>query len=181
MGEFDFNPAKFEQAILYFLHTVNNGLLGKTKLFKLLYFADFDHFERHGSPITGETYLKFEHGPFPEHGDDALSRLNAMERISAQQVSAGPYKQFAYTPLVEFDLSGFTANEILTLVDVTNKWERHSAREIVAATHGEAPWIATANRQAIPYAMAYYRNKFGEMNEFAEEDSGTVEEFEQAG
>ena len=170
MSEFKFSSDKLKQAILLFIHTANNGLLGKTKLFKMLYYADFDHFERTGSPITGETYLRYEHGPFPEHGDRTLKMLSDEELIGNGSAWAGKYLQYTYEPLALFDLSVFAPEEVKTLVDVLHKWEKHNATEMVAATHGEAPWIATSDRQHISYSLAYYRNKYKEMDVFLEED-----------
>jgi len=181
MGEFEFSPKKFEQAVLLFVSSVNNGLLGKTKLFKLLYYADFDHFERYGKPITGETYLRYEHGPFPEHGNAILENLAVREALRVDPVMVGNYLQFTFQPLALADVSVFTPEELLSLVDVLRKWEKHNATEIVAATHGEAPWIATAPNLPISYSLAYYRNKFGEMDEFAEEDAQHAVKLEEVG
>lgn len=170
MGEFDFQKSKFEQAILLFATHANNGLLGKTKLFKLLYYADFDHFEKYGTPITGETYLRFEHGPFPEHGNEILDKLGEGEILRSQHERIGNYLKFTYHPLTELNVSVFAPEELKTLVEVMGKWMNHNATEMVAATHGEAPWIATDPMEPISYSLAYYRNKFGEMDEFAEDD-----------
>tara|TARA_Y100000310_G_scaffold339425_1_gene432027 strand:- start:786 stop:1331 length:546 start_codon:yes stop_codon:yes gene_type:complete len=181
MVEFEFNATKFEQALLLLMNAANNGLLGKTKLFKLLYYADFDHFERYGSPITGETYLRYEYGPFPSHGNKAIDGLRQGELINTQPILVGSYLQFTYQPLARADVSVFAPEEISTLLDVASKWERHNATEMVAATHGEAPWVATAANEAISYALAYYRNKFGEMDEFAEEDADKAVPIEDVG
>jgi hypothetical protein len=45
---------KLIQAILYF--ALNTQHLGKTKLFKLLYLLDFDHFRHTGRSVTGMEY-----------------------------------------------------------------------------------------------------------------------------
>jgi len=44
-----FNKNKMKQVILYFLEHINNFHLGKTKLMKLLYYVDFDNFEKYGA------------------------------------------------------------------------------------------------------------------------------------
>lgn len=181
MVEFEFDSKKFEQAILFYLSALNNGLLGKTKLFKLLYYADFDHFEKYGTPISGETYVRYEHGPFPQHGEGTLKKLQERETIRIEHVLVGNYLQFTFQPLVESDLAVFSSLELKTLIDVMQKWERHNAYEMVSATHGEAPWIATEPDKPISYSLSYYRNKFGEMNEFAEEDENFVNDIEEVG
>jgi len=47
---------------------------------------------------------------------------------------------------------------------------RQTAAEVVAATHGEAPWVATGDNEVIPYVYAYYRRKFEAMPDNEEED-----------
>jgi hypothetical protein len=51
--------------MLYFSQRgIDEGMsIGSTKLNKLLFFADFRSFERHGTPITGARYQKLRWGP----------------------------------------------------------------------------------------------------------------------
>ncbi|MBD3360715.1 helix-turn-helix domain-containing protein, partial [Candidatus Peregrinibacteria bacterium] len=59
-----FNHQKFEEVLLYILEKVGaKPNIGETALFKLLYFIDFDFYEKHGQFITGATYMKNHHGP----------------------------------------------------------------------------------------------------------------------
>ena len=51
---------KYRNIILFFANRVRNGTLGKLKLMKLLYFLDFDFFEKYGKSISGDEYLRFE-------------------------------------------------------------------------------------------------------------------------
>ena len=39
---------------------------GETKLVKLLYYADCAAYLQTGAPITGITYLRYPHGPYPQ-------------------------------------------------------------------------------------------------------------------
>jgi uncharacterized phage-associated protein len=169
MAEFAFRPEKLQQVVLLAAHRLNNGSLGKTKLFKLLYYVDFDHFEKHGAPVTGDTYIRQDFGPVPEHGDLAIKQLADAEQLKIGQTNLGGFLQYTFEPLAKPDLTVFTAEEVATIDGVFSKWERHSASELVAATHGEAPWIGTRPGNPISYSLAYYRNRFGEMDEFLEE------------
>lgn len=65
---------KLEQAILFFLHDPHIVQLGRTKLMKLLYFADFDHYERHHESITGARYYKLPFGPSPRKLKTSLQK-----------------------------------------------------------------------------------------------------------
>ena len=54
---------KLLQAILYFAKNTKN--LNTTKLAKLLYFLDFQHFQQTGYPCIGLEYYAFKNGPLP--------------------------------------------------------------------------------------------------------------------
>ncbi|MDR3168602.1 MAG: SocA family protein [Candidatus Peribacteria bacterium] len=50
---------KFKQAFLYLLNKVaQKPNVGKTVINKLLYFADFNHYEKYWESITGVDYIK---------------------------------------------------------------------------------------------------------------------------
>lgn len=54
---------KLLEAIKYF--AANTKYCGLTKLFKLLFFLDFDHFRETGRSVTGLTYQAWPMGPIP--------------------------------------------------------------------------------------------------------------------
>lgn len=151
---------KYENAILFFACRVPR--LGKVKLNKLLYFADFDHFEKYGQPITGDSYLNNDLGPVPAGVADVLDALQRAGRIEVCAEEVVDYVRYRVKPLAEADLTVFAPSEIEMLCTVANKWGSHSAKEIVIASHGEAPWLATHKGEQIPYPLAYYRGKYSE-------------------
>ena len=57
---------KFKQVFLYVLQQVGaKPNVGETVLYKLLYFIDFDFYEKHEEQLMGLTYIKNTHGPTP--------------------------------------------------------------------------------------------------------------------
>jgi len=152
---------KLKAAILYFLKRANNDHLGKTKLMKLLYYADFDHAERFGVPITGARYRKLPQGPVPMEAMQLLDELIAQHphgAVKPEQRSSGPYVQNRYEALEEPDLDVFSESERLVLEQVVTRWEYEPLNAIVAATHAEAPWLAVSMNEMIPYHLASYRS-----------------------
>ncbi|MFH1087541.1 MAG: type II toxin-antitoxin system antitoxin SocA domain-containing protein [Chloroflexota bacterium] len=154
------NSSKPHNAILYFLHHANNEHLGKLKLMKLLYYLDFDHFEKCGESVTGDAYRKLDYGPAPINGDVVLTDMQQKGLLRIEKVRMGDGEQYRYTPLAEFNACAFSTTEMEVLADVARKGEHHSRSEIVSATHGEAPWRAARMGDLIPYELAYYRKKF---------------------
>ena len=66
------NLRKLMQLIMFFVCHETVKPLGRTKLFKLLYFTDVTHLRTVGEVITGAEYLKYPYGPFSMQGDFAL-------------------------------------------------------------------------------------------------------------
>src|SRR3989344_1268940 len=158
------NEKKYKNAILFFAQKIQNGSLGKVKLMKLLYFLDFDYFEKYGKSITGDEYLRFEHGPVPHAAKALLDKMSGKEiKISKHKMPDGLNDQERIEALQEPDVSVFSPEEVLMLEEVASKWERFSGSEMKNASHGEAPWIATKPNDVIDYNLAYYRDKYGEM------------------
>jgi len=158
------NHAKYRNAILFFAHRIQNGTLGKLKLMKLLYYFDFDFFEKYGHSVTGDEYLRFENGPVPRMAEKILKQMDGKDiKISKKKVANGYKDQMHIEALTAFDISVFEKEEILLLEELASKWERFSGVEMKNATHGEAPWIATAPDEVIDYNLAFYRNTYGEM------------------
>ena len=158
------NEKKYKNAILFFAHKIRNGTLGKLKLMKLLYFLDFDFFEKYGRSVTGDEYLRFENGPVPRQAEKMIKKMLGREiKINNRKVAAGYNDQQHIEPLTDFDVDVFSREELLMLEETANKWEKLSGAEMKSASHGEAPWIATKPNDVIDYNLAYYRNKYGEM------------------
>ena len=158
------NEKKYKNAILFFAHKIRNGTLGKLKLMKLLYFLDFDFFEKYGRSVTGDEYLRFENGPVPRQAEKMIKKMLGREiKINNRKVAAGYNDQQHIEPLTDFDVDVFSREELLMLEETANKWEKFSGAEMKSASHGEAPWIATKPNDVIDYNLALYRNKYGEM------------------
>jgi len=158
------NEKKYKNAILFFANKIRNGTLGKLKLMKLLYFLDFDFFEKYGVSVTGDEYLRFENGPVPRMAEKILKQMNGKEiKIAHRAMPKGYNDQQHIEPLSEFNPNVFTKEEILMLEEIADKWEKFTGTEMKNASHGEAPWIAAKPDEVIDYNLAYYRNKYAEM------------------
>lgn len=158
------NQAKYRNAILFFANRIQNGTLGKLKLMKLLYYFDFDFFEKYGRSVTGDVYLRFENGPVPRMAEKFLKQMDGKDiKISKRKVADGYKDRQHIQALSEFDVNVFDKEEIVLLEELASKWERFSGAEMKSATHGEAPWIATGPNDVIDYNLAYYRDTYGEM------------------
>lgn len=159
------NEKKYKHIILFFANKIRNGTLGKLKMMKLLYFLDFDFFEKYGKSVTGDQYLRFENGPVPRMAEKIIKQMDSVDiKISKRKVGVGYNDQQHIEALKDFDLKLFTKEELLMMEEVADKWNLFSGTEMKSASHGEAPWLATKPDEIIDYNLTYYRNKYGEMD-----------------
>ena len=160
------SSSKYYEVILFFLEHVPREAMGKLKLMKLLYYADFDHFERHKKPLLGETYLRWDNGPMPKRAEAILKKMQDEGVITVEpEALPSPYRdREVYLPQRRFNPKKFTPEEIETLHHIVEKWQRHTGSEMRNASHGDPPWVATPKDEVIDYNLVFYRNTYGEMN-----------------
>lgn len=159
------NEKKYKNIILFFANKIKNGTLGKLKIMKLLYFLDFDFFEKYSKSVTGDEYLRFDNGPVPRMAEKFLKTMNGIDiKICRKKVANGLNDQQHIEPIGMYDMGIFSREELMMMEEVADKWEKFSGTEMKTASHGEAPWIATKPNNVIDYNLAYYRNKYGEMD-----------------
>jgi uncharacterized phage-associated protein len=158
----NYSEEKLQQVIVYFLEHINNVHLGRTKLMKLLYFVDFDHYESHGNSVTGAKYRKLPHGPYPDKIEKLIAKMEKDGLVRNVRVDHKGYTQQRLITLkAKFDPAKFSGAELQTLERVAADWANATAAEIEAATHREAPWAATQAGKVIDYEMAEYRHAIG--------------------
>lgn len=158
----NYSEEKLQQVILYFLEHINNVHLGRTKLMKLLYFVDFNHYEAHGQSVTGATYRKLPHGPYPDKIEKLIAKMVGSGLVRGVKVNHKGYAQHRLITLKgKFDPAKFSGTELQALERVGADWADATAAEIEAATHREAPWAGTQAGKIIDYEMAEYRCAIG--------------------
>jgi uncharacterized phage-associated protein len=152
------NEEKYRNAILYFVERISNGTLGKVKLMKLLYYLDFDYYEQYGRLVTGDTYRALPLGPVPATAKDILRSMQTDEWLVIGQRDIGlAFPQTEYRAVRRHDVNVFSSAEVEMLFSVAEKWEHHSAHEMVLATHGEPTWRYTGQGEVIDPRLVYLR------------------------
>jgi uncharacterized phage-associated protein len=153
------NRKKYQNAILYLCRKLEGKVRGKKKLAKLLYFADFDLYEKNQKLITGDVYFAFPMGPVPS----ALEKITVemakkkMLGINQSKEMAGYNPTEIYSCLIEPDLSIFNDEEKKMLDRVTTKYGNLNGKQLEELSHAEAPYVGTELRKKIPYELAFYR------------------------
>jgi len=129
---------------------------GKTVLFKLMYFSDFNFYKLHHKSITGGSYKKLPFGPAPCDFDSVMNNLSDEGKIEViiDDVDG------AYTFKVKENLKIETLDkEELDMVDkVISKIGHHTAKEISELSHKDTPWQVTGEKEIIDYDLVFYRD-----------------------
>src|SRR3989339_878034 len=67
---------KFKQTLLYILRKIGGKPnVGETVLYKILYFIDFDYYEKYEEQLIGLKYIKNHHGPSPVGFTKIVARM----------------------------------------------------------------------------------------------------------
>lgn len=157
-GDFEFDADTFEQVILYICSRVDNVRnLSKTKLHKILYYVDRNVYLEKGAPLTGEEYVRNQHGPTATHLDDALISLQENEELShitreGNSQKFGSYEQNIYIANEEPDVDEtFTASEIQLLDELTELISENFTSEEVSDISHDIVWRSARKGEEIPY------------------------------
>jgi len=162
----DFTIYKILNGIKYFVR--NTRHVGRTKLFKLLFFWDFLHFKKYGLSITGYQYYTFPFGPVPLElfnqiiNNDLPSVLQKELKIiqDDNEDEDNKYKTFRVALRNrKIDYNWLTPKEVGTLEQVVLNFKYATATEMTEITHlPNSPWDKTRKmsgmNQPIDYRLA---------------------------
>jgi len=153
-----YNVEKFINATLFFAEKVSD--LGITKLNKLLYYSDFEHYRLYGRSILGDDYMKMERGPVPRSSYN-LFNANFKDDIDSSLKQAIEVKPKI---VIDFwrkcihakqkpDLSIFSESEIKVLEDIALNFKESLGTTLSRKSHDEKPWKETQENEIIDYKL----------------------------
>lgn len=154
------NKKKYEQVIIYLCSKLGGEIRGKKKLAKLLYYLDFDFFEKFQKSITGDIYNAYPKGPLPS----MLGEITAdMVKKGLLEVKSKKEWGEEYAPTEIFkcstkpDISVFNKDEIKMLNRIAKRYGALNGEQLAELSHAEAPYSATELYKEVPYEFTYYR------------------------
>ncbi len=142
--------AKLFNAILYFC---KGGIL-KTKLNKLLFYADFKHFKDYAVSITGVRYAHISFGPAPDKYALYFATLIENDAIKVEEDVIGDFIGEKFISTKEPDLSLFSDGELKILATIKEYFRDFSAKKITDFSHDEKAYKETATGDIISYEYA---------------------------
>ncbi len=154
-----FNRQKFKEVLHYILHqcgTLDN--VGKTVIWKILYFADFDHYEMYETSLTGEDYYKLTQGPGPSHFKEIITELKDEKLIREVRTEFHGHLQNKYVSFKKPELTTLNSKEKDFLDRTVLKLCNMNATQISEYSHLDMPWKSAALNEKLDYEMVFYRN-----------------------
>ena len=138
-----YNPEKFKAMLHYIISRCESkDNFGRVVLYKLLYFSDFDNYEKYEQPISGETYLRKRMGPVPSHFFEAINDLVDEGKINESS-----------------ELINLLSNEELQVInDVIKRITHFYSGEVSQYSHGDIPWRLAKDNEALNYESVFYRD-----------------------
>lgn len=169
------NIDKFKQVLLYILEQCGGKPnIGKTVLYKLLYFCDFNYYEAYEMQMTGASYRRIKYGPAPAEFTKIIESMEKKGEIKKLSTEYGGYLQEKYIPRIKADLTKLKASEKEIIDKVLIAHSDKTAAEISDYSHEDIPWKATKEKEIIDYELVFYRTPAYSVRSYPEKDSDEV-------
>ncbi len=155
-----------------YLHIIGNAQdeqnFGKTLFYKILYFSDFDYYEKNNKPITGDKYRHITHGPAPTHFDNIVEQLKRKGLIKETHRTVADKTQVRYhlcIPNEQVDSTLLSKEELNELNRNIRRLSGMTAAQASAYSNQDMPVKATPDREIIDYDLVHYRNAIFSVSE----------------
>lgn len=148
----------FKEILLYILNQVGGKPnVGQTVLYKILYFIDFDFYEKYETQLIGASYIRNHHGPTPVEFKKIVQHMIAdgdLEEVNSKYFS---YTQKKYLPRRIADLSQISGTEKEHIDMELARLSNMTANELSALSHRDVPWITARQGEVLDYETVFYR------------------------
>ncbi|MFZ2975395.1 MAG: type II toxin-antitoxin system antitoxin SocA domain-containing protein [Candidatus Moraniibacteriota bacterium] len=156
------NQKKFKTVLTYILKKVGGKPnIGMTAIYKLLYFIDFDYYEKFEKQLMGAVYIKNHYGPTPVMFGKIIEEMKSKNEI--EEVRSKFYdkeqKKFFLNPEYEIDLTPLSAQEIKHIDWELRRLADKTAKELSDLSHEDMPWRVAKIGEEVQYNGVFYRDE----------------------
>ena len=144
--------AKFRALVHYIVAKSEPARLGAIRLNKILFYVDALTYRSTGKSLTGETYIKRQHGPVSKSAQKILGDLEHDNAIVIGSFDRFGKQMRGYIPRADPDLSVFEPHELRLIESVREHiCSAHTAMSISELSHDHV-WEAANIGEPIPMA-----------------------------
>jgi transcriptional regulator with XRE-family HTH domain len=163
------NLRKCKEVLLYILgKTAGKPNVGMTALYKLLYFIDFDYYEKYEEQLMGLTYMKNTYGPTPREFVSVMEDMKVAGEAEEVKSNYFTFEQRKFLPRRTANLSLFSAQELAMVDSVLARYSDMSAKQLSDLTHEDTPWAAAGENENVKYEHVFYRPEKLSVREYDE-------------
>lgn len=161
------NAAKFKEVLLYILGKVGGRPnIGQTALYKLLYFIDFDYYEKFEEQLVGATYMKNTYGPTPISFAKIVKQMEREGTLVEVKSKYFDHDQTKYIPAKEADVSELSGQELNHIDNELERLAHLSARQLSELSHKDTPWLVAKDKEVLDYEYVFYRPEDTSVREY---------------
>jgi len=160
---------KFRQILLYILKKVGGKPnVGMTVLYKLLYFMDFDYYEKYEDQLMGLVYVKNHHGPTPLLFENLIGDMvkNGDVEIVKSKFYQYPQTKYLVNPAIEPALSILNGQEQEHIDWELQRLSDLTANQLSDLSHKDVPWISAENGKPLDFESVFYRTPETSVREY---------------
>lgn len=164
---------KFRQILFYILKKVGGKPnVGMTVLYKLLYFMDFDYYEKYEDQLMGLVYIKNHHGPTPLLFEKLIGDMvkNGQVEIVKSKFYQYPQTKYLVNPTIEPVLSILNGQEQEHIDWELQRLSDFTANQLSELSHKDVPWISAENGQPLDFESVFYRTSETSVREYDHAD-----------
>ncbi len=151
---------KFREVLLYILQKIGaKPNVGETVIYKILYFIDFDFYEKFEEQLMGLKYIKNHHGPSPVGFAQMVARMEKDGDLVRVKSKYFQYDQKKYIPRRDADFSKIESRELQHIDMELARFSNMNAAQIREYSHGDLPWKVHKIGEQLEYECAFYREQ----------------------
>jgi len=164
------NLEKFKEVLLYILSKVGGkSNVGEAVIYKLLYFIDFDFYEKFEEQLIGATYIKNHYGPTPVEFKAVVNDMIQGGEIVKVEGKYFNYPQRKYLAVRRPNLDVLSGREIEHIDDVLARLSDKNAKEMENYSHEDIPWKTTEDGKPLSYESVFYRDEHYSVRNYEDE------------
>ena len=152
---------KFKEVLLYILEKIGaRPNVGEAVICKLMYFIDFDYYEKYEEQLIGATYIKNHHGPTPVAFPEIVKEMEKDGDLVRVTKKYFQHDQKKYLPLRKSKLEtspDFSAREKELIDSEIERFKDFNASKMKEYSHKDVPWLGAEDMQVIDYEAVFYR------------------------
>ena len=147
-----FDYEKLCAMVLFFANKCTEIL--KTKLMKLLNYADMVFYKENGISISGLKYVHLPYGPVPDNFDMLIGKMTADHIVHIEVTFDNGYEKHYVIPECEVTSRALSEAEIEVLERVYEKFKDFGSVQISDYSHQEKGYCSTQQGEIISYSYA---------------------------